>query len=166
MFQLVRTSSLVILCTVLYACASQPAARLPVSMVKADALPPTTPGLDHYIAWIPLKQAQTATVAEAMTHISLNNARAQLSHDMCGGGRVSSGAIVEKIGPLAARTPASMGAYPAWYYRISQRPGLTGCRTEHRGRLYQALQTRLPRWISISPGDNADYQTIGLQTTP
>ena len=166
MFQFVRTISLVIVCTVLNACASQPATRLSVSMVNADALPPTTPGLDHYIAWIPLEQAQTATVAEAMTHISLNNARAQLSHDMCAGGRVSSGAIVEKHGPVAAMTPASMGAYPAWYYRISQRPGLTGCRTENTGRLYQALQTRLPRWISISPGESADYQTLGLQTTP
>lgn len=166
MIQFVRTSSLVIVCIVLYACAGQPTARLPVSMLNADALPPTTPGLDHYIAWIPMEQAQTATVAEAMTHISLNTARARVGHEMCDGDRISSGLIVEKHGPVAARTPASMGAYPAWYYRISQRPGLTGCRTEHSGRLYHALQTRLPRWISISPAEPSDYETLGLQTTP
>lgn len=166
MNQSVRLFSLLIASTLLYACASQPPARQPLGMVNAASLPPTTPGLDHYIAWIPLEQAQTATVAEAMTHISLNNARAQVSHDICDGGRVSSGTIVEKHGPVAATTPASMGAYPAWYYRISQRPGLTGCRTEHSGGLYQALQTRLPRWISISPAEPSDYQTLGLQTTP
>lgn len=166
MNQSVKVLLLLIASTALYACASQPAAIQPLGMVNAASLPPTMPGLDHYIAWIPLEQAQTATVAEAMTHISLNNARAQVSHEMCDGGRVSNGMIVEKHGPVAARTPASMGAYPAWYYRISQRPGLTGCRTEHSGGLYRALQTRLPRWLSISPAEQSDYQTLGLQTTP
>lgn len=135
-------------------------------MVNAASLPPTSPGLDHYISWVPLSQAQTASVAEAMTHISLNNAREQLSHDLCAGDRVSSGAVVEKHGPIAVRTPASMGAYPAWYYRISQQPGLTGCRNEQSGRLYQALQTRLPNWISVSPAEPADHRTLGLRTTP
>jgi hypothetical protein len=157
---------LVITCTLLHACAGQLPTRLPLGMVKAESLPPTPPGLDHYISWVPLAQAQTASVAEAMTHISLSKAREHLSHDLCNGDRVSRGAVVEKYGPIAVRTPASMGAYPAWYYRISQQPGLTGCRNEQSSRLYRALQTRLPPWISVSPGDTAETHTLGLHTSP
>jgi hypothetical protein len=148
--------------TILCACAGQPSARMPINMLNASALPDTSPGLDHYIAWIPLEQAQTATVAEAMTHISMKTAREQTSHDLCQGALITAGNVIEKHGPVATRTPVSMGGYPAWYYRISQQPGLSGCQAQKNSKLYQALQTRLPRWLSISPARPAGEQTPGL----
>ena len=149
--------------TLLHACASQPAGRIPTDMPSAGALPPGSAGLDHYVAWIPLEQAQTAAVAEAMTHISLRNAREQVGHDLCNGALITDGNVIEKLGPVAARMPASMGEQPAWYYRISQQPGLGGCQPARDASLYQALQARLPRWISFTPAGPVDSQTPGLQ---
>jgi hypothetical protein len=166
MYQQLRLTILVIASILLTACSSQPATKLYTRVVDAGTLPATPAGLDHYVAWIPLEQAQTASVAEAMTHISLRNARDQLSNDVCGGKRITAGVVVERHGPVAVRTPASMGAYPAWYYRISQQPGLSGCRAEHSTMLYQGLQTRLPDWITIQTGTAIENRTAGLLTTP
>ena len=166
MYQRLRLTNLVIASILLSACSSQPATTLYTKVVDAETLPASPAGLDHYVAWIPLKHAQTATVAEAMTHISLRNARDQLSSDVCGGKRITGGVIVERHGPVAVRTPASMGAYPAWYYRISQQPGLSGCRAAQGTMLYQGLQTRLPDWITIQPGTAIEHRTAGLATTP
>ena len=166
MYQHLRLTILVIAAILLTACSSQPATKLNTEVVDAETLPATSAGLDHYIAWIPLEQAQTASVAEAMTHISLRNARDQLSNDVCGGNRITGGVVVERHGPVAVRTPASMGAYPAWYYRISQQPGLSGCHAKHSTMLYQGLQTRLPNWITIQTGTAIDNHTAGLLTTP
>ena len=134
------------------ACSHQPTARLPAGMMNASALPASDPGLDHYIAWVPTDAAQTATVAEAMVHISLQHAREEVSEEMCSGQPIARGMVVEKHGPVAVRTPAGMGATPAWYYRISQHPGLQGCGAESANSLYRALQSRLPAWISVTPG--------------
>ena len=166
MYQRLSLIILVIASILLSACSSQPATILYTKVVDAETLPARPAGLDHYVAWIPLEQAQTASVAEAMTHISLRNARDQLSNDVCGGKRITGGVVVERHGPVAVRTPANMGAYPAWYYRISQQPGLSGCRAEHSTMLYQGLQTRLPDWITIQPGTAIENRTAGLLTTP
>jgi len=145
------------------ACSHQPAARLPAVVVNASALPAANPGLDHYIAWVPVETAQTATVAEAMVHISLQHARAEVSEEMCAGQPIARGLVVEKHGPVAVRTPVGMGATPAWYYRISQRPGLQGCGAESANSLYSALQTRLPAWISVTPGKPVIRHTAVLE---
>ena len=166
MYQLVRNSLLVITTCLLTACAGQPAAKFRPVMVDALDLPAAAPALDHYIALIPLELAQTATVAEAMTHISLRNARDQLGNELCDGSRISGGAVVERLGPVAVRTPASMGGYPVWYYRISKQPGLNGCETEHTTILYQGLRTRLPDWITIRAGELAGNRAVALEITP
>ncbi len=167
MYQVVTRSILAISAALLCACASQPPGTTPAAMVNASAVPAGDPGLDHYIAWIPLEQAQTATVAEAMTHISLRNAREQTSHDLCDGRLITGGNVIERHGPVATRTPASMGGRPAWYYRISQQPGLGGCNNGRDNYLYQALQARLPRWMRLSRAGTNDVLTRGLdnQTT-
>lgn len=145
------------------ACSHQPTAQLPAVMVNASTLPAANPGLDHYIAWVPTEAAQTATVAEAMVHITLQHARTEVSEEMCVGQPIARGLVVEKHGPVAVRTPVGMGATPAWYYRISQRPGLQGCGAESANSLYSALQSRLPAWISVTPGKPVIRHTAVLE---
>ena len=169
MNQSVRKAILMISCVLLQACASQPGIRPPGEMVKAGNVPPPNPALDHYIAWVPLERAQTATVAEAMAHVSLRNAREQTSHDLCNGEPVTSGIAIEKFGPVTALTPESMGGRPAWYYRISLQPGLNGCRNEQSANLYQALRARLPSWINLSQAGSVPDErqtTTVMQTRP
>ena len=151
MNQLVTKLTLMVSYLLLQACASQPVAWHSDGMVPADNLPVANPDLDHYVAWVPLERAQTATVAEAMTHISLRNAREQTSHDLCDGIPVTGGVAIEKYGPVTSQTPAGQGGQTAWYYRISVQPGLQGCGKQSTDRLYEALQTRLPTWISFQP---------------
>ena len=144
------------------ACSLQPEHPLPANIISAGALPPTDPALDHFIAWVPLKQAQTATVAEAMTHISLQSAREQTRSAICNGNPVMQGKVIERLGPVAAMTPTSMGGQPAWYYRISQQPGVRGCNSSHSTRFFQAMQIRLPEWINIQSAQPGNNRTAGL----
>ena len=155
MIQFVTRLTLMVSCLLLHACASQPITPRSAGTVDAGSLPVANPGLDHYIAWVPLERAQTATVAEAMTHISLKNAREQTSHDLCDGIPVTGGVAVEKYGPVTSHRPVGMGGQPAWYYRISIQPGLQGCEQQSTARLYEALQTRLPSWIDFQPAGHA-----------
>ena len=112
-------------------------------------IPAADPLLDHYIAWVPRDKAQTATVAEAMTHISLVNAREQTARQLCSGDWVMNGEVADNIGPLPASAPETAGGYPAWYYRISHRPGLHGCQSTDARKFYHTLQENLPEWMDI-----------------
>jgi len=117
--------------------------------VAVSPIPESDPSLDHYIAWVPRDKAQTATVAEAMTHISLVNAREQTAKQLCSGDRVINGEAMDNVGPLPISAPESAGGYPAWYYRISHRPGLHGCQNADAREFYHALQKNLPEWMDI-----------------
>ena len=117
--------------------------------VNASNIPAADPMLDHYIAWVPRDQAQTATVAEAMTHISLVNAREQTARQLCGGNWVMNSDASTNIGPLPTTAPEAAGGYPAWYYRISHRPGLRGCPDTNSQKLYHRLQANLPEWVDV-----------------
>lgn len=134
---------------VLQGCAATGGASLTAEAVPATDIPAADPALDHYIAWVPRDMAQTATVAKALTHISLGNAREQAGNDLCAGSRLMNGQVISLVGPLPATAPTGAGGYPAWYYRISQTPGLQGCSTIGNARLYRSLQQKLPEWISI-----------------
>ena len=112
-------------------------------------IPAADPVLDHYIAWVPLKQAQTAGVARAMTHISLGNAREQAAEELCGEHRVIRQPLSDSVGPVQALAPAAAGGYPAWYYRISQPPGSDGCTDTDSQRFREAVGSKLPAWIDI-----------------
>ena len=118
------------------------------------AIPAADPGLEHYIAWIPQHEAQTATVAKALAHISLGNAREQAVAEVCDGTHTITGKVNSSVGPFQTRAPASAGGYPAWYYRISQQPELHGCQGANSHRFYQVLQANLPVWINIQPAEN------------
>ena len=117
--------------------------------VAASHVPATDPVLVHYIAWVPRDRAQTATVAKAMTHISLVNAREKTAKQLCNGDWVMNGEVTENIGPFPASAPESAGSYPAWYYRISHQPGLHGCQNTDERKLYHTLQENLPDWMDI-----------------
>ena len=121
--------------------------------------------LDHYIAWVPRDKAQTATVAQALTHISLGRAREQAGRDLCGGTRVMNREVSRHVGPFPARAPDSVGGYDAWYYRISHRPGLHGCPKKSTAELYQALEAGLPDWISLETALSGDMKKRAANTT-
>ena len=117
--------------------------------IANPVIPAENPLLDHYIAWIPRDQAQTASVAEAMAHISLVNAREQTASQLCAGQWMMQGKVAENIGPLPATAPETAGSYPAWYYRVSHLPGLQGCRNADTQSFYHAMQENLPEWMDI-----------------
>ena len=129
----------------------------------ATIIPAADPALDHYIAWVPMELAQTAAVARAVTHISLGNARERTGQQLCSGSRLMNGQVAALIGPLPAIAPPHAGGYPAWYYRISQAPGLQGCAVTGNARLYRFLQGQLPDWISIQPAATAAGGTLTLR---
>jgi hypothetical protein len=129
------------------------------SIIAHTDIPSENPMLDHYIAWVPRDQAQTATVAEAMAHISLVNAREQTASELCAGQWMMQGKVAENLGPLPARAPESAGGYHAWYYRISHLPGIQGCSNTDSRTLYHAMQKNLPDWINIKA---ATTTTLGL----
>jgi len=133
----------------LQGCASITGTRTYTNAVSTSNIPAADPMLDHYIAWVPRDKAQTATVAEAVTHISLVNAREQTARELCGGNWVTNSEATTNIGPLPATAPAAAGGYPAWYYRISHRPGLRGCAGTDSQKLYHTLQANLPEWVGI-----------------
>ena len=148
-FQAIRTSISTIALLALQACATLSATGPYHNPVAASQIPEADPMLDHYIAWVPRDSAQTATVAKAMTHISLVNAREKTAKQLCSDTWVMNGEFAENIGPLPTSAPESAGGYPAWYYRISHRPGLSGCQSTDTQKLYHTLLENLPDWMDI-----------------
>jgi hypothetical protein len=159
--RLVASIVLVASCLWQGGCSTLRAPAISPDMAVTTAIPPADQALDHIIAWVPAEQAQTAAVARAMTHISLGNARVHASRKMCGGIGLRQGHVTERVGPLPALSPASQGGKLAWYYRISQQPGLSGCGNHNSASLYRAMQEELPGWISIEPA-TAGPQQLGL----
>ena len=133
----------------LQGCSTIPGTTPAPDQQAATVIPGPDPALDHYIAWIPREKAQTAAVAKALTHITLGNAREQTAKELCNDSRVTGGKASSTAGPFRTLAPLTAGGYPAWYYRISQKPGLHGCTDTDSHKFYQRLQTNLPVWMSI-----------------
>lgn len=146
----------------LQGCATTGSTTLTTDAASVTSIPAANPSFDHYIAWVPRDVAQTPTVARAMTHISLGNAREQAGKELCATSRLIDGQVIALVGPLPATAPASAGSYPAWYYRISQTPGLQGCSAIGHARLYRSLQQNLPDWISIRTAGTPDAGFLTL----
>ncbi len=160
--RLVASVVLIASCLWQTGCSSLPAAvAVQQEPAAGHEIPPTDPALDHFIAWIPAEQAQTATVARAMTHISLGQARTTASRELCEGAVLRQGQVTESFGPLPVHNPATQGGKPVWYYRISQLPGLSGCENHTRTSLYQAMRKQLPDWIRIEQARPGPQQ-LGL----
>ena len=139
----------VYLLLVLQACAMTPRSPSTSELAAAGAIPAAESVLDHYIAWVPRDEAQTATVARALAHTALGSARKQAGDHLCGGNWVGNNTITNVIGPLQTWASAENGGYAAWYYRISHLPGLSGCTTASDAQVYRAMEAELPVWIHV-----------------
>lgn len=123
---------------------------------------------DQLIAWIPQALAQTPAVAEALVHVELANAKELVGSELCDGAWLVDGEVTARYGPVPATAPQDLGGYPAWYYRISQRPGLKGCGGSTAIELYRKLRASLPQWIllqtaaSSQPQDDPSAATVSL----
>ena len=147
--QSVTATITIIAFMVLQGCTTITGTSTYANSINASNIPAADPMLDHYIAWVPRDKAQTATVAEAVTHISLVNAREQTARQLCNGNWVMNSEATTNIGPLPTTAPEAAGGYPAWYYRISHRPGLLGCPGTDSQKLYHMLQANLHEWVDI-----------------
>ena len=160
----IRTLAGIIAATLvaLQGCAVVPGTTPLSEQQAAAAIPAADPTLDHFIAWIPREKAQTAAVAKALTHITLGNAREQTAAELCDGSRIINSKVSDSVGPLRALAPLSAGGYPAWYYRISQQPGLHGCTEADSRRFYRILQANLPVWMRIKTAENLLSSALNL----
>ena len=147
--RLVTGLATVYLLLVLQACAMAPRGPSSMEVAATGAIPSAEPALDHYIAWVPQDTAQTATVARALTHTVLGSARKHAGDSLCDGTWIGNNSVTNVIGPLRAWAPTSSGGYPAWYYRISHKPGLKGCTTSTNAQVYQAMAAELPEWLRV-----------------
>jgi len=149
-----RVISLPLVTTVYLLMALQGCAMAPHNPSKSElaatgAIPAAEPALDHYIAWVPRNEAQTATAARALTHTALGSARKQAGDHLCDGIWIGNNTVTNVIGPIQAWAPVENGGYAAWYYRISHLPGLKGCTAATDARVYQAMEANLPTWLRI-----------------
>ena len=115
------------------------------SLVHESSHQKTDPLLDHFVARVPYRFADTATEARAMTHVAVGRAKARTGKELCGRTWLVTGPASGTTGPRLTNTAGE----PAWYYRISHQPGLAGCGTASREDLYEALEGMLPAWITL-----------------
>ena len=154
----------VYLLLVLQGCAMTPRSPSTSELAATGAIPAAEPVLDHYIAWVPRDEAQTATVARAMAHTALGNARKQAGDNLCGGIWVGNNTITNVIGPIQTWASTGNGGYHAWYYRISHLPGLRGCTTASDTRVYREMETKLPEWIHVQTARVAGENSRPVET--
>lgn len=148
----ITSTTLVVLVVLLPGCATH---RLDTGQgdtgksVGVGDITPANPHLDHIFAWIPRDKAQTASVAEALVYIELGRAKEEVGKTLCGGDWLMNSASVESAGPYPGTAPTSLGGYAAWYFRVSHKPGLSGCPDMPAETLYRELGNRLPPWITV-----------------
>lgn len=152
------------LCACLSACAVPALPHFASLSAVDEAIPPAPAGLDQYSAWIPASDAPTASVAQAMVHVALGEARQRAGTQLCGYS-LQTGEIIESTGPLRVMRTNGLRTKQYWYYRISQQPGLPGCGNADEKPSYQALRDALPRWIELSPAGVDSSRAIGLLDT-
>jgi hypothetical protein len=117
--------------------------------VGASDMTLADPHLDHIFAWIPRDRALTASVAEALVYIELGRAKEEVGTILCSGDWLINSVSVDSIGPYPSTAPVILGGYPAWYFHVSNKPGLAGCPAMPAETLYRELGNRLPSWITV-----------------
>ncbi len=162
------------LCILLQAChtlqeAERVEARLPppssASLDTAMSGEQLSAREDHFIAWVPRSMAPTEAVAAALAQVEWGNAREQAGRELCSGNWLFNGAVTERIDPYPVTAPAQLGGYPAWYYRVSHRPGIRGCTNATSRQVYALIRANLPRWTIVrtaTPPDSSIDQQAGL----
>lgn len=128
------------------------------SLVQESPERETDPVLDHFIARVPYRIADTATEARAMTHVAIGRAKTRTGSELCGRNWLITGPASGSAGPSLATAAGE----PAWYYRISHQPGLAGCGTASREDLYNSLEGTLPAWITLRRALDTTADTGGI----
>lgn len=149
---------------VLQGCAMAPHNPSTTELAATVAIPAAEPMLDHYIAWVPREEAQTATAARALAHTTLGSARKQAGDHLCGGVWIGNSTITNVVGPLPAWASTDKGGYAAWYYRVSHLPGLKGCTAASDVQVYQAMEANLPQWIHVQTANTTVAKQRPLET--
>lgn len=120
------------------------------SAARAD-LPHLSPGRNQIIAWVPQAQAQTASVAQALAHITLAQAKKATESELCGGTWIFSGRLHQDRSPQLSTAPAHLGGISGWQVRISWDPQLDECGVSAQSYALN-LSRHLPAWMMAQSG--------------
>lgn len=102
------------------------------------------------LAWVPVEQAQTATVARALLHIRLAEAKREAEARLCNGHWVLAGETNDMQPPRRSTAPEPLGRFPAWHFVIRWQPRTGGCGLDVSSSDYQrALARHLPDWMIL-----------------
>lgn len=128
---------------------------------QRDDLPHLSPGRNQIIAWVPQAQAQTASVAQALAHITLAKAKKAAESELCGGAWMFSGRLQQDGAPQLSTAPAHLGGVSGWHVRISWDPQLDECGVS--GQSYALnLSRHLPAWMMAQSGQPLALYHLGV----
>lgn len=119
---------------------------------QRDDLPHLSPGRNQIIAWVPQAQAQTASVAEALAHITLARAKKATEAELCGGTWLFSGRLQRDGTPQLSTAPAHLGGVSGWQVRIGWDPQLDECGVSAHSYALN-LSRHLPAWMMAQSGN-------------
>lgn len=117
---------------------------------QAD-LPHLSPGRNQIIAWVPQPKAQTASVAQALAHITLAQAKKATESELCGGTWLFSGRLQQDDPPRLSTAPAHLGGFSGWHVRINWDPQLEECGVSAQS-YAMILSKHLPAWMMTQTG--------------
>lgn len=103
-------------------------------------------GGNQVVAWVPQSRATTATVAQAIAHIALADAKRATEAELCNGTWMLSGRLHQDQAPELSLAPETLGGNRGWHVRISWNPQLDECGlSAHSYAL--TLSRHLPAWM-------------------
>lgn len=144
----------------------------------AATLPYLSPGSNQIIAWVPSSRAPTASVAQALAHVALADAKRATEAELCNGNWMFSGRLRQEQAPELSLAPESLGGERGWHVRISWNPRLADCGLAPH--VYaMRLSKHLPAWMMTQSGqplalyhqgdlvaDGASMYALALQVAP
>lgn len=114
-------------------------------------LPSLSPGRNQIIAWVPRQQAQTASVAQAVAHIALTQAKQAAEAELCKGTWLFSGKHTRGESPQLSTAPAQLGGFDGWQVRINWEPQVTDCGISAQT-YARSVSKHLPTWMMTQSG--------------
>ena len=108
-------------------------------------------GGNQVVAWVPQSRATTATVAQAVAHIALADAKRAAEAELCNGTWMLSGDLHQDQAPELSLAPETLGGDRGWHVRISWDPQLAECGLDADS-YAQALSRHLPAWMMTLSG--------------
>lgn len=117
----------------------------------ATELPSLNPGRNQIIAWVPRQQAQTASVAQAVAHIALTQAKQATETELCKGTWLFSGKHAQAEIPQLSTAPAQLGGFAGWEVRINWEPQVSECGISAQTYAL-SVSKHLPSWMMTQSG--------------